>query len=73
VPLARIELAHPAYKTGPLPLRIKGQKLGGDGGNRAPNLLRMKEVHYHFATSPILLVAEVGFEPTISWLMRPDG
>lgn len=27
VPLARIELTHPEYKTGPLPLRIKGLSL----------------------------------------------
>ena len=27
VPQERIELPHPAYKTGPLPLRIQGQRL----------------------------------------------
>ena len=54
-------------------IKDKRAKLGGDGWNRATNLLRMKQMHYRCATSPTLLVAEVGFEPTISWLMRPDG
>ena len=47
MPFAGIEPTHPDYKTGPLPLRIKG--LGGDGGNRAPDPLRMKQVLYRLS------------------------
>ena len=47
MPFAGIEPTHPDYKTGPLPLRIKG--LGGDGGNRAPDPLRMKQVLYQLS------------------------
>ena len=35
---------------------------GGDGGIRAPNLLRMKQMHYRYATSPYL-VGPTGIEP----------
>jgi hypothetical protein len=59
VPFAGIEPTHPDYKTGPLPLRIKGH--GGDGGNRAPDSLRMKEVLYQL--SYITLVRGKGIEP----------
>ena len=52
VPQDGIEPPHPAYKTGPLPLRIQGLNVGGNGRTRTYTLLRMKEVHDHYATLP---------------------
>ncbi len=47
VPLARIELAHPAYKTGPLPLRIKGLILGSLSWERSKDLCVINTLLYH--------------------------
>ena len=52
VPQQRIELRIDAYKATVIPFNYKGET-GGDEWIRATNLLRMKELHYRCATSPI--------------------
>ena len=50
VPLAGIEPTHPAYKTGPLPLRIKGQKnSGGEYQIRTDRPLLAKQMLYQMS------------------------
>ena len=54
--LGRIRTAHLLITNQLLyQMSYKG-KLGGDEWNRATNLLRMKELHYRCATSPLLNV-----------------
>jgi hypothetical protein len=52
------------YKADALPDELKQH--GGDGGNRAPDHLRMKEVLYQL--SYITLVRATGLEPATSTL-----
>jgi hypothetical protein len=58
VPFARIELTYPDYKTGPLPLRIKGH-------NKQDAVLLFFHKSFLFAGSILKLVSHVGFEPTL--------